>query len=292
MTVTASVEDVRAPGPNSGTFQPYIRLPEKLPAGMYLIQTTYQGKTLQAWVQVTDVSSYVALSDTKTVVWSNDVATGGPLVGAKVELAGASGTLGTTGADGTAQFDTPKGAYETKQSSFDSSGAQRSAKGAFIVTDAQGRFAVVPLSPNATRTYTGVTSDYQAGSSRDYWHFVAADRPIYQPTDKINVFGVIRAREGEIKREFTLDLNVSSGEGRRVGITDEGYDGRLRRLPGHRAAGGRRLGLLRRHRQGQRGPADRQRLRAGQPVREARLPHRSAHVEAGADRRRRGGPRD
>ena len=85
----------------------------------------------------------------------------------------------------------------------------------------------MPLTPNATRTYTGVTSDYQAGSSRDYWHFIAADRPIYQPTDKVNVFGVIRAREGEIKREFTLDLNVSSGEGRRVGtpmkVTTDDY---------------------------------------------------------------------
>lgn len=217
MTVTATVEDVRAPGPNSGTFQPYIRLPEKLPAGMYLVQTTYQGKTLQAWVQVTDVASYVALSNTKTAVWVNDVATGGPLAGAKVELAGANGTLGTSGNDGVAQFDTPKGAYDTKQASYDRVGGQRSGKGAFVVTDPQGRFAVVPLSPNATRTYTGVMSDYQAGASRDYWHFMAADRPIYQPTDKINVFGVLRAREGEVKRDFTLEVILNSGEGRRVG---------------------------------------------------------------------------
>lgn len=217
MTVTASVEDVRAPGPDSGTFQPYIRLPEKLPAGMYLIQTTYQNRTLQAWIQVTDVASYVALSNTKTVIWVNDVATGGPLAGAKVELAGQSGTLGMSGNDGLAQFDTPKAAYESKKLSYSSTGSQRSGKGAFVVTDAQGRSAVVPLAPNATRTYTGITSDYQDGVARDYWHFMAADRPIYQPTDKINVFGVLRPREGDAKRNFTLDLMVSSGEGRRVG---------------------------------------------------------------------------
>ena len=70
MTVTASVEDVRAPGPTPAPSSPSSGCRRSWRPGMYLVQTTYQGKTLQAWVQVTDVSSYVALSDTKTVVWS------------------------------------------------------------------------------------------------------------------------------------------------------------------------------------------------------------------------------
>ena len=71
-----------------------------LAAGAYLLQTTYAGKTLQSWLQVTDIATFVSMSSTKTIVWTNDVASGGPISGAKIELVGASRSLGATNDQG------------------------------------------------------------------------------------------------------------------------------------------------------------------------------------------------
>ena len=57
-------------------------------------------------LQVTDIASYLVVSDTKTLLWTNDLATGGPLVGAVAAAAGSD--LGRTGADGTLVTTTPR----------------------------------------------------------------------------------------------------------------------------------------------------------------------------------------
>ena len=228
MTVTASVEDVRAPGPNTGTFQPFIRLPEKLASGHVPDPDDLPGQDaagVGAGHGRLELCRVVGHEDrgVDATTWRPAGRWWAP------RLSWPAPPARWARRAPTARRSSTRRRPPTRRSSRRSPARALSAtaRARFIVTDAQGRFAVVPLTPNATRTYTGITSDYQAGSSRDYWHFMAADRPIYQPTDKINVFGVIRAREGEIKREFTLDLYVSSGEGRRVGtpmkVTTDDY---------------------------------------------------------------------
>ena len=54
----------------------------RLPAGWYLIQLASPTRPIQAMLQVTDIASYLVVSETKTLLWANDLATGGPLAGA------------------------------------------------------------------------------------------------------------------------------------------------------------------------------------------------------------------
>jgi hypothetical protein len=55
----------------------WFPLPDRLAAGWYVVSLPSATQTIQAIIQVTDVAGYVAISTTKTVVWVNDLASGG-----------------------------------------------------------------------------------------------------------------------------------------------------------------------------------------------------------------------
>ncbi len=56
----------------------WTELPERLPAGWYLVSSRPPRRPIQAILQVTDIAGYLVVSDTKTLLWANDLATGGP----------------------------------------------------------------------------------------------------------------------------------------------------------------------------------------------------------------------
>ena len=220
MTINASVEDVRDPR-SSGAYlvQPYIRFPTPLPAGNYLMQVTYSGKQLQAWLEVTDLASFVTIANGKSLVWVNDVSSGGPVSGAKVELAGATVAWAPPMTRAwPSSTRPPRPSLRRSPGSVYSVGATHTAKGDLVVTDAKGRSAVVPLSPTVTGSYYGVRQDSNYGTSADYWFFISKDHPIYKPGDTVHVWGVARARDGTPKRDLTLQLYSNNlGQGTAVG---------------------------------------------------------------------------
>ena len=83
----------------------WTRLPEPLPAGWYLVQYPSAERPAQAVLQVTDIASYLLVSETDTLLWGNDLASGDPIVDATVSTGMAS--LGRTGPDGTLLGDAP-----------------------------------------------------------------------------------------------------------------------------------------------------------------------------------------
>src|SRR5262249_48125075 len=83
----------------------WAALPAPLPAGWHLVRTDDGGRTSQAILQVTDVSAYLAISDTKTAVWTNSLSSGRAISAATVSFEGRA--LGATDANGLLLADTP-----------------------------------------------------------------------------------------------------------------------------------------------------------------------------------------
>ncbi len=85
----------------------WFQLPSRLKAGWYLVTLPAPSHPIQTVLQVTDIAGYLVVSDTRTLVWANDLATKGPVAGATVASDGVD--LGQTDADGTRVVATPAG---------------------------------------------------------------------------------------------------------------------------------------------------------------------------------------
>ena len=126
----------------------------------------------QVLLQVTDLASYAMVTETRTVAWVNSLATGQPVVGATVEVAGDS--LGRTGADGTRTGATPDAMLTA------STGGPRY----MVVRDSGDRSMFVPLDTSGAcgKCDYGAPADYDGARrvvarARRRAHHVALDRP-------------------------------------------------------------------------------------------------------------------
>jgi len=171
----------------------YVRFPEALPEGYYLVETTFKERPLQAWLQVTDVATYVSLSRSRSLLWANDVAAKAPLANATVRAVGSDFST-TTGPDGIAFFDTPTDLIRLKSSPYGYTFTE--AVGNLMVTAPDGRTAVVPLADIFSGyQYFGLRDYIFSGDPSLYWRFLYTDRHLYRPTDIVNFWGLVRLRE-------------------------------------------------------------------------------------------------
>ena len=171
----------------------YVRFPDRMPAGFYLVRTRHAGVPIQAWLQVTDVASYAAVSEGRTLLWANDVASKKAIHGAVVRVAGGV-VAGRTNADGIAAFPTPKRLLTLRP---DPLGQAAEAAGNLVVTAGDGRLAVVPLADIFSGFHSFEFREYAfSGDPSAYWRFLYADRNLYRPTDTVRFWGLMRRRTG------------------------------------------------------------------------------------------------
>jgi hypothetical protein len=187
--------------------QSFVQFPEPLPEGFYLVQTELEGRAAQSWLQVTDVATYVAVSEGQVLVWVNDLRAPGPLAGARLEITGTDASADTD-ADGAAVLDTPAGVVSVEPSGFGYSYKQTN--GNLMVTAPDGRSAVVPLTAGIKGyVYGGYYASGYTTAGDDYWHYISSDRPLYLPTDTIRFWGVARQRENPQPKPLTVELTSS-----------------------------------------------------------------------------------
>lgn len=179
------------PGPEA-----VFAFPEPLEAGYYLVEASRAGSATQAWLQVTDISTYVAVSDS-VLLWVNDVATGGPVEGASVSVAGTELDL-STDPTGVAFFSTPE--QLLRRADYGplhvSSTPPNETVGTLLITTPDGREAVVPLD-GSFRSFTGGSLHEmgRATPADDYWHYLYSDRTLYRMTDDVRFWGIARERQ-------------------------------------------------------------------------------------------------
>lgn len=157
----------------------YLFFPDALPPGYYLAELTAGDERRQVRFQVTDLSGYISVTDTKTLVWLNDLSTGLPVPGARVSLA-AGGDSATTDTGGVAVLQTPAGAMSAENRG-----------GLYLLAQAGEKEAVV-AAPGRTISYYG---EPQRSLAVQYWRYLYLDRGLYKPNDTVNLWGILRPRE-------------------------------------------------------------------------------------------------
>lgn len=178
----------------------FILFPEELGKGFYLAETTFKHRITgevsvhQVWLQISDASGYVSVSNNKTLVWVNSVPDGVPLPDTTVELKD-GGILGKTGEDGTFVIDTPEGLADIEKD-------QNTYRFLKVISPEYGT-CVIPL-------YKDGYFYYNRDPQYNYWKYVYFDRELYLPEDTINFWGLIKPREGiEAGKKLTIELEKS-----------------------------------------------------------------------------------
>ena len=183
----------------------WFRPPERLPAGEYLVQLASPTRPIQAMLQVTDIAAYLAVSDTSTLVWANDLRTRGPLAGAAVRAEGVD--LGRTAADGALVADSPAGLLPTGDTC-------PSPCVPVVVVQADGQAMFLPATGPRDPDGKGFFSDWFGPQASDYWQVFETDRSVFSRTDTIGTYGVIRHRDtGDVPEAVTLRLFSEDARG-------------------------------------------------------------------------------
>ena len=185
----------------------WTALPAPLPAGWYLVETREGWRPVQAVLQVTDVSAYLAISDTKTVVWANDVASGSAVAGAEVIAEGRE--LGRTGTDGLLLADTPARLLPAGRQD-----CRVDCDPILSVSAPDGRAVLLPatVGPGPVGHYDSSIGSGEA--SPRFWTLFNADRTLFRPTDEISVWGLLRERDSGAVPETAVMRMMPSGAAR------------------------------------------------------------------------------
>ncbi len=166
----------------------FLVLPSALPSGYYLMVAEVDGVKYYTQVQVHPASVYIMKTTSETLAWLNDSATGEPLSGAEFKLDG--GKSVKSDRNGLAVLDVPN---SRDSSSF------------FLITPASGPVYIAEL---ANYQYQPYYSYYDGTDIIDhYWSYIYLDKDVFLPTDKINIWGIFKPRDGkDSQKDAVLEL--------------------------------------------------------------------------------------
>jgi hypothetical protein len=167
-----------------------LRLPVSFDAGWYIVEIE-GARRAQAFLQVTPVSAWVSAMNDQTVVWVNDVATQRALVGATVAV-GAGGVFATSDTDGLAIGRTPADLLPPAAGGDPGAGSP-----ILRVTSASGDVVLVPFNVGGNgQAYRGEWWETYGSADETYWALLYTDRGLYRRTDRIDIWGYLRERDG------------------------------------------------------------------------------------------------
>jgi hypothetical protein len=187
----------------------WFRLPRTLPAGWYVVTVTDAGIARQAILQVTNVAAFSTATDTRSLVWVNDLATNRALSAAQVTMAGKR--VGTTDAEGLLVTRTPAALLADAEEGVTSVAVVRS----------RGREMFLPLEADYYCRYC--TSE----GNDAWWNLLTLDRGQYRTSDTVNVWGVVRNRKSGAVPDavnLTLAANTDGGFATQAAIAGKTLD--------------------------------------------------------------------
>ncbi len=169
-----------------------LRLPRALAAGWYVLVVPRDGRDRQMVLQVTDLAAWAMTSETRTLAWVHDMATGDPIGGARL-IDPAGRDVASTDPAGLIDIATPRGLRPQAAGSY---GDVRATIATIAAPD--GRRLLLALgTPNRTAAYGYERNSGFSTWPRDqWWLLLSTDRSTYRPTDVIHAWGLIRARDG------------------------------------------------------------------------------------------------
>lgn len=169
----------------------YLSVPEALPGGLYLVESTLDDVTAQVLVQSTDLSAYYTSSDTKSLIWLNSLKDGKPVASAQITI---GNETVTTGEDGVAIFDTVEDKTDDPV---------KNELKYFLVKSGNDELLLIK---NQYRTY--IESQY---AMEDYWKYFQTDRNLYKPDDLVQFWGYVKNRfDNESPEKITVEIAEGS----------------------------------------------------------------------------------
>ncbi len=203
----------------------YLLLPSTLPEGYYLVKAKVDGISCYTQMQINPSSVYLLATIDKTLAWLNDSVSGNPLVGAEITLD--NETTVKTNKDGLAVLSSKLPEVKYHQNYY------------YMIKPASGIPFVAQMRNRSYEPYYGYY--HNSGIINSYWTYIYLDKGIYMPEDTINIWGIIKPRDGGgMDKEASLELvrydyssngdgNVSVLASSKVALSSDGtFTGRLK----------------------------------------------------------------
>jgi len=186
-----------------------LSIPMRLDPGAYIVEVPRRTGAAQLLLQVSYLSAYAVSTDTRTVVWVNNLSSVAPVVGAAVSLPNGR-DLDTTDNAGVAQFGTPSELMPRRSEGNRWEPPVR----LLSVRAPDGRAIVVALGSPVSHLDGEYDSDYSQAQvlSQQYWLLLETDREEYRQMDTIHVWGMVRPRDGGASPK-TAELHLRPGAG-------------------------------------------------------------------------------
>lgn len=173
---------------NEDSWSYQMELPLALPAGYYLLEAKKGRNVAQTFLQVTDISSYYRQTDTQDVLWLHQIKTGNLL--ADVEV------ISFETADEKGEVITPKEIERVKTDKDGLALLSKKAIGpvALLLRSGQTESVMYYRSRDYEPLYWRRFGDNGDSGATRYWKVMQLDRNLYQPSDKVGIFGFAAPR--------------------------------------------------------------------------------------------------
>lgn len=165
----------------------YIYLPDlDLNEGYYLVQANIDEHLTQTFLQITDLSSYITVTKTDSLVWVNDVETDKPVENATIKIV-ETGETAKTDKQGIAKFNLTPSEF--------------------------GYYNISIIAPDGKTLVTELSVGSAEPTSSDYWTLINTDRPVYLPNDTVQFWGFLKPRTNGTTPAKDLTLKFTRGWG-------------------------------------------------------------------------------
>lgn len=184
-----------------------ITLGTSFPEGFYLADSSSNGTRSQIPFLASPVGAYAMTTQTDTLVWVNDLASGTPVSGASVALRNSTVTA-QTNEEGIATFTTPDEILQNA-SGVKFATIHANDKDTVIIAKGTSYYGFGPYLPMYAES---LRLTYAADN---YWSYLSTDRALYLPNDTIKFWGVLKHRNNpKTSEKVTINLVSTNYEGR------------------------------------------------------------------------------
>lgn len=179
----------------------YIEFPDSLEKGFYVIELTKAENKNQVWLQVSDLSAYINITKTDTLVWVNNLNNKAPTSNVNIDLIDTNHQYNTN-QQGIVKFTTPQELIKEAEE-------QKQTKRYYFRISKNNDVLLMPAS-RLSRYYHYYGEAIKAAN--DYWQYLYTDRPRYQTTDTIKYWGMLKKRDNvksdssDYKQNATITL--------------------------------------------------------------------------------------
>jgi uncharacterized protein YfaS (alpha-2-macroglobulin family) len=182
----------------------YLVFPEALTEGYYLINVSYGKNNYQTHVQVNNAAVYIMLGVNESLAWINDTVNGNPIAGAK--LVAENGKTATSNSEGIAIIN----AQVVKPEEFNQQ---------YFKVELNNRPTYVA---QLLQTFYAYDFYGHQVTNPDYWSYLYLDRDLYQQTDSVNLWGLVKPRTNETKTgTLTATLYKSTYMGEKTKVMSQ-----------------------------------------------------------------------